>query len=77
MALNLEGTENQLMWVGEQLLAYGKVTPAETIKQKLRDVTPSQIRAAARDFFQPARMGAALISPGGDIRGMEKIVKMV
>jgi predicted Zn-dependent peptidase len=77
MALNLEGTENQLMWVGEQLLAYGKVTPAASIRQKLHEVTPTEVRSAARDFFRPTRLAAALISPGADIRGMEKAMKML
>ncbi|HUR47357.1 MAG TPA: pitrilysin family protein [Candidatus Saccharimonadales bacterium] len=77
MALNLEGTENQLMWVGEQLLAYGKVAPATVIQARLQAVTPAQIRAVARDFLYSARLSAALISRDADITGMAKILKVL
>ena len=63
MELNLEGTESQMNWLGECLLAYGKImTPAEA-KDRLSAVTAAQVRGAARDFFQPARLNLALISP--------------
>jgi predicted Zn-dependent peptidase len=63
MELNLEGTENQMNWLGESLLAYGKiVTPAEA-KARLATVTAAAVRAAARDFFQPRRLSLALVSP--------------
>jgi predicted Zn-dependent peptidase len=63
MELNLEGTENQMNWLGESLLAYGKiVTPAET-KARLSAVTAAAVRSAARDFFQSSRLNLALVSP--------------
>lgn len=63
MELNLEGTENQMNWVGESLLGYGKiVTPAEA-KARLAAVTAAAVRAVARDFFRPERLNLALISP--------------
>ena len=61
--LSLENTESQMTWVGEQLLAYGKViTPKET-KERLGEVKPAQVRAAAREFFRPERMSLAVVSP--------------
>ncbi|MDB6028320.1 MAG: Peptidase domain protein [Verrucomicrobiales bacterium] len=61
--LSLENTEPQMMWIGEHLLAYGKVYPASHVKKKIAEVTASQIRAAANDFFKPERMNLALVSP--------------
>ena len=61
--LGLEGTENRMMWLGEQLLGYGKITSPNEIKRHLTEVTPAAIRAVARDFFQPDRMNLALVSP--------------
>ena len=61
--LSLESTTNQMMWLGEQLLAYGKITPPVEVEKRLRAVTPGQIRAAARDFFRPERLNLALVSP--------------
>ena len=63
MELSLEGTESQMNWLGESILAYGKiVTPAEA-RDRLATVTAGSVRAAARDFFRPGRLNLALISP--------------
>ncbi|MBN2506953.1 MAG: insulinase family protein [Verrucomicrobia bacterium] len=61
--LGLENTENQMMWLGEQLLAYGRVIPASHVKRRLAEVTAAQIRAVARDFFRPERLCLAVVSP--------------
>jgi predicted Zn-dependent peptidase len=63
MELSLEGTENQMNWMGESLLAYGKLIQPGEIKDRLCGVTPAQVRNAARDFFQPQRLNLALVSP--------------
>ena len=60
--LSLENTESQMMWLGEQLLGYGKIVPAREIKARLARVTAGEIRAAARDFFRPKRLNLALVS---------------
>ena len=63
MDLSLESTENQMMWLGEQFIGYGKVESPVQLKSKLSHVTSAQVQAAARDFFQPDRMNLALVSP--------------
>jgi predicted Zn-dependent peptidase len=50
-------------WLGEQLLGYGRIFQPVEIKRRLREVTASEIRAVARDFFKPDRMNLALVSP--------------
>jgi predicted Zn-dependent peptidase len=63
MELNLEGTESQMNWLGESLLAYGKiVTPGEA-KDRISAVNADAVRGAARDFLQPSRLNLALVSP--------------
>jgi predicted Zn-dependent peptidase len=63
MDLSLENTDNQMNWLGEQWLGYGRLfTPAE-IRRGFRGVEPEQIRAVARDFFRPENMNLALVSP--------------
>lgn len=74
MDLSLESTENQMIWLGEQWLGYGTLIPPEAIKARLREVTPSQIRAVARDFFRPERLSLALVSPLGRTTGLDKIL---
>jgi predicted Zn-dependent peptidase len=61
--LSLESTDNQMNWLGEQLLGYGKIYSPAAIKRQLARVTPGQIRAVARDFFRPDRLNLALVSP--------------
>ena len=61
--LSLENTESQMTWVGEQLLAYGKVISPKETKERLGEVKPAQVRAAAREFFRPERMNLAVVSP--------------
>jgi len=77
MDLALESTDNQMMWLGEQLLGYGKVIPAEEIKRRVYEVTPAQVRQAARDFIRPERLSAAIVSPLESAPGIEKLLGRV
>lgn len=61
--LSLESTENQMMWLGEQVLNFGKITPPATVKRRLAEVKPSEVKAAARDFFRADRVSMAVVSP--------------
>jgi predicted Zn-dependent peptidase len=70
--LSLEGTENQMMWIGENLLAYGKIFRPSEVKQRLTEVTAGQIRAVAREFFRPERLSLALVSPLKTAHRLEK-----
>jgi predicted Zn-dependent peptidase len=58
-----ESTDNQMNWVGEQLLGYGKIDRPELIQQRLARVTAAEIRSVAQDFFRPERLNLALVSP--------------
>src|SRR5207248_1137074 len=61
--LSLESTENQMMWLGDQLIGYGKIIPPSQIKQRLSEVNAAQVRAVARQFFHPQNMSLALVTP--------------
>ncbi|MBI2925650.1 MAG: insulinase family protein [Verrucomicrobia bacterium] len=74
--LSLESTDNQMMWMGEQLIGYGKIIPPAEIKQRLAAVKPSEIRAVARDFFQPERVNLALVSPLKSDRGLLRLLTL-
>jgi predicted Zn-dependent peptidase len=67
-----ESTENQMNWLGEQLLAYGNVVPPEKVIARLRGVAAGDLQSAARDFFRPERLTLALISPLKSAQGLEK-----
>ncbi len=72
--LSLESTENQMMWLGEQLLGYGKIFSPAEIKRRLGEVTAGEIRAAARDFFRPDRLNLALVSPLKNDRALKRLL---
>lgn len=61
--LHLENTENHMMWIGEEVLAFDVILPIETIKQKILAVDGEAIRAVARDFFTRPRTRIALVGP--------------
>jgi predicted Zn-dependent peptidase len=70
--LSLESTENHMMWLGEQLLGYGRIIPPSIIRKRLLAITPAQIHSAARDFLRPERMTLAMISPLRSARHLER-----
>jgi len=75
--LNLENTENQMTWLGEQYLGYGKIISPQEVKSRVAEVTPSQIRSAARDFFHPERLSLAVVSPHKNIRAINPILSRI
>lgn len=61
--LALEGTEPHMAWLGEQLIGHAKLIPAAHTRERLAAVTPTEIRAAARDIFRSENLRLALVSP--------------
>ncbi|HYE30209.1 MAG TPA: insulinase family protein, partial [Methylomirabilota bacterium] len=59
----LESAENQMMWIGEQWMGYGKIISPAEVKERLHTVTPADVRAAARQYLRPERASLAVISP--------------
>ena len=72
--LGLEGTENQMMSLGEQLLAYGKLTSAARSKRRLCAVTGAEVRAVAREFLRLDRLSLAVVSP---MKGQDRLRRML
>jgi predicted Zn-dependent peptidase len=72
--LSLESTENQMNWLGEQLLGYGKVLRPAQIKHRLSEVTAGEIRAVACDFLRPERFNLALVSPLASDQAVAKLL---
>jgi predicted Zn-dependent peptidase len=72
--LSLESTENQMMWLAEQMLGYGRTVAPHHIKRRLAEVRPREIREAANVFFRPERMSLALVSP---LRSEKRLVRLL
>lgn len=72
--LSLESTENQMMWLGDQLLGYGKIIPPGEIKRRLARVQPGEVRRVAQSFLQPQRLSLALVSPLKNAQPIRKLM---
>jgi predicted Zn-dependent peptidase len=72
--LSTESTENQMMWLGEQYLGYGRIQHPAEIKERLCEVTAGQIRAVARDFLRSDRINLALVSPLKKEKGLSRLL---
>lgn len=61
--LGLESTGNQMMYLGETLLNYGKIVlPQETIAG-IAAVTGDDVRRVAEEVFEPSRLTLSLVVP--------------
>jgi predicted Zn-dependent peptidase len=72
--LGLESTDNQMMWLGEQLLGYGRTISPAQLKNRVQRVTAAEIRAVAREYFRPDRLNLALVSPLKSDKGLANLL---
>jgi predicted Zn-dependent peptidase len=63
MDLSLENTESHMIYTAEQTLGYGQPADVTALKERIRRVTPAEVRAVARVFLRPERRSVALITP--------------
>ncbi len=77
MELSLESTENQMMTLGEQWLAYGRLMSPSATSDRLGAVTAAEIRAVAQEFFRPERLTLALVGPNTKPDPLEAILRSV
>jgi predicted Zn-dependent peptidase len=73
--LSLESTDNQMNWIGEQWLGYGRIIAPAQVKRRLRQVTADEIRAVAWDFFRPANLNLALVSPRKSVQDLAPLLR--
>ncbi|HXG46389.1 MAG TPA: pitrilysin family protein [Methylomirabilota bacterium] len=76
LELSLESTEHRMMWVGEQYLAYGRITRPDEVKRHVASITPAQITRVARDFFRPERLNLAVVSEIKSARGLARYLHL-
>jgi predicted Zn-dependent peptidase len=64
--MSLERASSQNMRLGSSVLVYGKVVDPESVHEKIRAVTPEEIRQAAKEILDPTRMSLAIVGPSPD-----------
>ncbi|MES2570345.1 MAG: pitrilysin family protein [Verrucomicrobiota bacterium] len=73
--MGLESTTNQMMWMGESLLGYGKVLNPAEIEKQICAVTAEEIQAVACHCLHHSRLGVAIVGPADnadEVRGWVK-----
>jgi predicted Zn-dependent peptidase len=63
MRLGLESPSSCMMWVGENLLAYGRVLSPQSIMDAVEAVTARDVRDVAGQVLDPRRLSLAIVSP--------------
>jgi predicted Zn-dependent peptidase len=74
MRLGLESTSNQMMWIGEHLLAYGVVLTPDEIEKKIEAVTADEIQRVAAALFRDNRLNVAVITPSKEERAVSGLL---
>lgn len=63
MALSLESTTNQMMWMGEHAISHGKVIDPPKVAAAIEAVTAADIKAVAQWLMTDARLNLTVVSP--------------
>jgi predicted Zn-dependent peptidase len=61
LKLSLESSTNQMMWLGEHLLSYGRVAEPSEVERGIKAVTAEDVRRVAADLFQANRWNVAVV----------------
>jgi len=68
--MGLESTTNQMMWMGESILGYGKIVDPTEVETRLLAVTAEEVQAVARECLTRQRMAVAIV---GDVPAEERV----
>lgn len=72
----MEVPSSQMTGMAECLLFYGRFIPVEEMHRRLRAVTPAEIHALARQYFQPGNMTAAFVGPVPDEKTLAGMLRL-
>ena len=73
--LNLESTDNQMMWLGEGLLGHNRVINPDKLIRQIELVTVDEIRAAAAILVHDERLNLAVVSPTAELAEVQAAAK--
>lgn len=63
MWMGLESSSNQMMWLGEALLGYGRVHTPHELEQKVQAVTSREVQEALNLIAQDERLRLCVVGP--------------
>jgi predicted Zn-dependent peptidase len=62
-ALGLEGTSQQMFWMGDAMLTRGRVVEPKEAIERLAKVNAAAVRDVAREIYQPGRLCVSAAGP--------------
>ncbi len=73
LEISLETTENQMNWIGEQLLGYKNIFLPSEIIESVNKVTADEIKAIANKFITPQNATLALVCSLKSDKGLSEL----
>lgn len=73
MALSLESTTNQMMWLGEHAISHGRVIDPTKVAAKIEAVTVAEIKAVAQWLVQDSRLNVTVVSPVAELKTIREL----
>lgn len=70
--MGLESTSNQMMWMGESILSYGRVIDPGDVERRLLAVTPDEVQKVAQECLEQKHMAVAIVGPVPDAEVISK-----
>jgi predicted Zn-dependent peptidase len=70
--MGLESTTNQIMWMGESLLGYGRILDPTEVERAIAAVTAEEIQGVACHCLHRGRLGVAIVGPLQDAHRVEE-----
>ena len=77
LRLGLESSSNQMMWVGENLLAHGRVIDPEETMRATQAVAAADIQKVAQTFLKKGRLSIAMVAPVDSNANADQLVDVV
>lgn len=63
LEIGLESTVNQMMWIGENNLSFGRLIQPDEVMERIQKVTAEDIQKLAGEIFRPKRTSIAMVTP--------------
>ena len=73
LRIGLESTSSQMMWVGENLMSYGRFIQPDEVIRKIEAVSNKDIHRVAGEVLSGKNLSVAMITPGGNDKHVELI----
>ena len=73
LRIGLESTSSQMMWVGENLMSYGRFIQPDEVIRKIEAVSEKDIHRVAGEVLNSKNLSVAMITPGGNDKHAELI----